>query len=275
MTSTIAPPLPDFLTMPGTSPDLLRKELLDVIQTAIREHPRSQQVAIGPSEVGHPCARRIGYQLLEYDERPDQTPNWKATVGTAIHTWLEEQFGTNNAQHYEPEGTRWLLEETVDCGEVLGQPLVGHCDLYDQVTFTVVDWKSVGPTMLKKYKSKGVGPAYRAQAHLYGRGWARQGRRVDHVAVMFLPRQGELRDAYWWTEPYDEQIALDALQRVNGIALTTQALGNNALGVLPTADAFCQMCPFYKAGATDLTRGCPGDPSAIPSRSRDQITDLV
>src|SRR6202007_2411815 len=94
-----------------------------------------------------------------------------------------------------------------------------------RVTGTVVDWKSVGPTQLTKYKAKGPGGQYRAQAHLYGRGWARRGQDVRHVAVMFLPRNGELREAYFWSEPYDEQVAIQALQRLEGIPLTARALG--------------------------------------------------
>jgi hypothetical protein len=79
---------------------------------------------------------------------------------------------------------------------------------------------------------------------------------------MFLPRNGELREAVWWSEPYDEQIALDALARADGIHTLTAALGHESLPLLGTADAFCRMCPYYLAGSTDLTQGCPGDPGS-------------
>lgn len=271
---TIADPLPDYLTMPGSDPQLLRGEYLDIVRRAIDGHERSLQRAIGPSEVGHPCSRRLGYKFLDYDENPGE-PNWKATVGTAIHSWLELVFGADNARHYEPEATRWILEATLICGAIGGQLLTGHCDLYDQVTFTVVDHKSVGPTQLKKYKAKGPGDQYRVQAHIYGRGWALRGRRVDNVAVMFLPRNGELREAHYWFEPYDEQIALNAIGRADGIASLAASMGDDALQLLPTANAFCTFCPYYVRGSTDLTRGCPGDPSAVPTRSYDRIEDLV
>lgn len=268
MTTLTTPPplldrLPGHLTTPEADPDLLRSELLALIADTIEAHPRSQQVALGPSEVGHPCARRIGYQLLGHPERPGD-PNWKATVGTAVHAWLEEMLTADNPrQPARAEGfTRWVIEATVDCGEIAGTPLRGHCDLFDRVTGTVVDWKTVGPTQLKKYRTSGPGEQYRIQAHLYGRGWARRGQDVRTVAVMFLPRQGELRDAYYWHEPYDEQVALDAIARAEGIALTTQALGSSAPAALPTADAYCSLCPFYKAGSTDPAVGCPGDPAA-------------
>ncbi|WP_067434098.1 hypothetical protein [Nocardioides jensenii] len=265
--------LPAHLTTPGAKPDLLKAELLDLITRAITNHPRSLQVQIGPSEVGHACPRRIGYKLLGHPENPGE-PNWKATVGTAIHAWLEEVMITDNRARYAElaDLTRWIVEATVDCGEVLGHPITGHCDLFDRVTGTVVDWKTCGPTQLKKYKAKGPGPQYRTQAHLYGRGWQHRGQDVHHVGVMFLPRNGDLREAYYWSEPYDEQVALDGLQRLEGIALAARHLGPAVLEQLDTADAFCSMCPYYKANSTDVTVGCPGDPGVRRTQPAPALT---
>lgn len=258
-----AAPLPAHLMQLGSDPSLLGRELIAEITHAIVEHPRSQQVALGPSEIGHPCARRIGYKYLGHQEHVGE-PNWKATVGTALHSWLE---GVMDQTNLRLSGgltgqERFLIESDVVAGTINGQPLGGHCDLYDRVTATVVDWKSVGPTQLKKYKSKGPGDQYRIQAHLYGRGWQNQGLPVERVAVMFLPRNGELRESYYWSETYDEQIALAALQRAEGIAITTAALGDASLPLLGTADAFCSLCPFFAARSTDLSAGCPGDPAS-------------
>lgn len=257
--------LPEQLQQKLSDPALLGRELTHLITRRIARHPRSLQTALGPSEIGHDCARRIGYKLLDIDENPGQ-PNWKATVGTALHTWLEDMLTDDNRSTGEQ---RWIVEETVTVGTIAGQPIHGHCDVYDQVTGTVVDWKTCGPTQLTKYRSKGPGQQYRAQAQLYGRGWAARGMRVERVAVMFLPRNGELREAHYWSEPYDEQVALAALQRAEGIHHAVQALGDKALAVLPTADAFCQLCPYFAAKSTDLAEvGCPGDPNARPNSPR-------
>lgn len=256
--------LPERLQQRLADPALLGRELLHLITRRIHSHPRSLQVAIGPSEVGHDCARRIGYKMLGVDENPGE-PNWKATVGTALHTWLEDMLAADNAAAAE---TRWLVEETVTVGSIGGRDIHGHCDVFDLVTGTVVDWKSVGPTQLKKYRAHGPGGQYRSQAHLYGRGWVARGHRVERVAVMFLPRNGELREAFYWSEPYDEKVALAALQRAEGIHTAVSMLGAQALAVLPTADAFCQLCPYWKANSTDLEAGCPGDPGARPNSPR-------
>jgi hypothetical protein len=169
-----------------------------------------------------------------------------------------DRYNLRNASYLEGQ-ERFYIETRVSVGEVNGVEITGSCDLYDRVTGTVVDHKFPGPTMLNKYRKKGPGKQYRDQAHLYGRGWVRAGLPVNRVMIAFLPRHGELDDAFIWSEPYDEQVALDALQRVEGIDLTVRALGVAALELLPTAPHYCATCNYFQANSTDLERGCPGD----------------
>lgn len=256
--------LPDNLTRRGPEPPALSDDLLNVIKTAITGHPRSQQKTIGPSELGTPCSRRLGYKLSGVEEVNQRGTPWKPTVGTAVHSWLEEAVILANAKDPVRENghTRWLVEHRVNVGEVNGQPVIGSCDLYDQVTRTVLDWKIVGVTSLRRYRSKGPGQQYRTQAHLYGRGCIRRGLLVDHVAIFFLPQNGELADGYFWTEPYDEQMALDALLRADSAISLINTLGAGAVAVLPTADAFCDYCPWFLPASTELKEACPGHSEA-------------
>jgi hypothetical protein len=259
------PPLPEQLMRRGTDGDVLGKELMGIIEYAITQHPRTLQKRIGPSEVGHPCARRTGYKLMGAPEfNPNQGVAWKPTIGTATHTWLEgvfDRYNLNLGPEYGGQ-ERFLLEQQVDVGEIGGVYITGHSDVYDRVTCTVVDWKVTGPGMLKGYKRNGPGHEYRAQGHLYGRGFTRLGLPVERVMIVFLPRNEELHHAHIWHEPYDEQVALDALAKANGIDALTKARGVEALTQLPTADAYCHRCPFFKAGSVDLKFGCPGDPAS-------------
>jgi len=237
-------------------------DYLTAITSAILTAPRSLQKAPGPSELGSPCARRIGYKLLGMP-RNDQRPNWKATVGTGVHLWLAEAFAADNER--EP---RWLIETKVGVGFADRHNITGHCDLYDIKTGTVIDHKTAGPTMLKKYKKQGAGQQYETQGHLYGRGWQLKGFPVKQVMITFLPRQGELDDMYiWGPHPYDEQIAIDALQRVAGIQAAIDVLGWEALAALPTAEAYCVFCDYYRHKSQDLRKGCPGDPSVHARQS--------
>jgi len=256
-------PLPDGLRYVDPKGEALTQELMNAIVDAIVNSERSLQLLPGPSELGSPCSRLLGYKMLGIPERV-RVPNWKATVGTGTHLWMEtafDRYNLANAQFLNGQ-ERFYIETRVNVGEVNGVPITGSCDVYDRVTGTVVDWKTCGPTILEKRRRKGPGQQYRIQAHLYGRGWQRAGLPVTRVMIVFFPRNGELDDAHVWSEPYDEQIAIDALQRVEGIDHATRALGTAALELLPTDNVYCSTCAYFKAKSTNLEEGCPGDPSA-------------
>lgn len=241
----------------------LQAELLGVVENAVANHPRSLQKAIGPSEIGHPCARRIAYKLAGAPEvnTGGRVP-WKPTIGTAVHSWLDETFSAANTarEDYNSTGGRYWCEVRVDVGEIAGQAITGSCDL--RVDDTVIDFKIVGDAQLRKYKAGGPGDQYRIQSHLYGRGWQRRGVPIRRVGVWFLPRNQELRQNHLWSEPYDEQVAVDALTRVEGIAKLAAALGPAAAALLPAVESYCTGCPFFRAGSTDPATGCPGALSA-------------
>src|SRR5690606_22301369 len=138
------------------------------------------------SEIGIPCDRCLGHKLAGTPEVPGPLP-WLPTVGTAVHAWLDEAF-TDATLRLAGEGreARWISEAKVDVGEIDGVTITGSCDLYDIETATTVDWKVVGASTLRLAKA-GPSPTYRAQGHLYGRGWTRAGRPVRRVAIFYLP----------------------------------------------------------------------------------------
>lgn len=257
-------PLPDQDMVRDLPLDHLQGELTYFVEDAIHNAPRSLQKALGPSEVGIECARRIGYRLA--DVTPVNTGDgWLATIGTATHAWLERVFSRANQRLGHP---RFLMEQRVTVGTLAGEPVVGSTDLYDRVTCTVVDFKILGKSTLDRLRKKGPSDQYRTQGHLYGRGWATAGHPVDRVAIWGLPRNSPLRDAHLWAEPYDERVATGALTRVEGIASLTSAMGTGALALLPTADSYCSYCPFFRSGATDLGTGCPGHPGSRANSGR-------
>lgn len=274
------------------SPDLLFDELLYEIRQHIDNHPRSQQTRIGPSEVGMACARRLGHKLAG-TLPPDTHDKWLATIGTAVHAWLEGALSAANDRWAAHDGKpRFLIEQRVTIGQVAGDDIDGSTDAYDTVTDTVVDWKIVGPTRLKKYRRHGPGPQYRNQGHGYGRGWAAKGYNVRRVMVVFLPRNGPLSDAFSWSEDYDEQVALDALARANRIDAAVKILGSAAytetnagmvergLGMLADPageyDALalpidfdgCRFCPL-------MNNGCEGDTTAAEAKKAKAFEGLI
>lgn len=245
-------------------------DLLSVIRHQADNAPRSMQTAIGPSEIGTPCDRKLALKLLGAPVQNTTVDRWTATVGTAVHAWIADAFTADNARlAAEGQSPRWLLEQRV----TVRTGLAGSCDLYDLRTHTVVDWKTTGVTRLRAYRAAGdPGQQYRQQAHLYGMGWANMGLPVATVAVVFLPRSGILRDSYHWSQPYDPAVAQAALDRADQILVALDAAGVDAdperMRALPRDTAMCEHCDFYTADrSVSPLDGCNGpleDPAYEP-----------
>ena len=226
--------------------------LLDVVTRAGIWTPRAGQVAIGPSEVGHACTRRIAYKLLDW-EKPNemQGGSWAAQVGTAIHAYLAEIFG-------KKEG--YLVEQRVN---IRGN-LSGTVDLYDTKNGVVIDWKTTGSSKLAAYRKDGADPQHVIQVHLYAYGLAAQGADVKKVALAYLPTSGQLSDGYVDIRDYDENIALDAFKRLDTIhALLAQVdveQNPDFWSQIPAKTSrLCAWCPYFKPFSKALNEGCPGD----------------
>lgn len=197
-------------------------DLQAVVEHAINNHPRSLQVELGPSELGNGCDRCLIHLLAGHTPTAQPTP-WLPTIGTAVHEWLEgvvlRHLGATGTDRYIPEGR-------VTVGQVRGIDISGSSDLFDVHTGTVVDYKVVGKSTLDKSARHGASTTYRRQAHLYGRGWAALGYDVRSVAIWFMPRNSTSLDhGLIHQEPYDEQVAVDTLDRANRLAAFVDALG--------------------------------------------------
>jgi hypothetical protein len=240
----------------GGAPELTLKEYRWVIEEGIRNQPRSKQTRIGPSEIGNPCQHCLAAKLAGWDKNEDGIP-WLPTVGTAVHAYLEDTFEIDNLRYITNTGKpRWLIEQKVDIGEIGDTPITGSTDLFDTYTGMVLDHKIVGVSTLNKARRTGPSPVYRTQAHSYGRGWKRAGYNVTNVAICYLPRNDVTLDkAVYWHEPFNEQIAIDALTHVNQLNRNLTALESVSpdardawITTLPRA-ASCWDCARYPDGA--------------------------
>lgn len=219
-----------------------------VIENAIAAHPRSLQKRIGPSEIGIECDRRILYKLAGINE-PPRPPAWKPAVGTAVHEQLERWFDAESVNG-DLTNADWITEWEITVG-MLGTgpdaiPITGHSDLFHRPTGTVIDHKVVGPKQLTKYRLHGPSQQYRVQAHLYGKGFTESGgwEPAREVAISFLPRDGELSKSYWWSEPYNPHVAIEALNRLNSLYGLLQIVGiEAAVNAKPICDdPWCPWC---------------------------------
>lgn len=242
----------------------LKTSLINVIlwaQSGVM-NPRGQQLAIGPSELGTVCDRRIGYRIAGVEKVNVDLDPWPMVVGTAVHSWLERAFTVwNEANERSPA---WLTETPLQLDPVVQ----GTSDLYSHEYQAVIDWKGAGPDVMKKVRREGAPLGYQIQAHLYGYGYTLQGLPVQKVCLVFLPRAGWLKDMYVWCEDYNQDIAETAIARLYRIAQDLMELDTstypdrwNQVSATPSND--CGWCPYYSpstetvaAGATD--RGCPG-----------------
>lgn len=198
-----------------------RDTMRGVIEAAIAHHPRSLQTRIGPSAVGTECDACLVLMLAEVPG-PVET-DWLPFIGRCVHAELDLIAVRHEAAATQP---RFLSELSVTVGEIDGTPITGSCDLFDIVTGTAVDYKCVGTATLRSARGNGPSAVYRTQAHLYGRGWVRLGYRVDHVAIWYLPRnEPSISNAIFWTEPYDQAVAVAALDRATFWAGLVRTLG--------------------------------------------------
>jgi hypothetical protein len=237
----------------------LAAELRDVVITADAVRPRTTQVALGASDLGQPCLRRLAYRLMDEPRFNDhQTSTWAAIVGTAVHVSLADAFATANQRLGR---IRYLVEQRV---EIRGD-IKGTSDLYDFDRATVIDNKVVGISTLKNCRLNGISDEYRVQVHGYGKGYRKLGLPVEHVAIAFYPRAHDIADLHVWSEPYDETVIDDALDRHDKLVSLIDELdvehhpGHYRL-VPATPGRICMYCPWFKAGpdtGTGVT--CPGN----------------
>jgi hypothetical protein len=247
-----------------TLPPSTVTEMREVLANLDASRPRSRQTTLGPSELGTPCQRQIAYKIAGAPQQPPTTrPPWAPMQGTAIHALMEKALHHHNA---ELGRRRWLVEERLQ----IDHEISGHGDAYDLDHQMVVDWKYVGVTNLRKAKRKTVpnhelvSPDYRVQAHLYGYGHARAGRPVQWVRLVLLARSHNYEDSTEWTEAYNPEIAIWALDRyyatqdlIKALDLANQPALWSAIPAAPGGS--CDWCPFRRQGAPADGTGCPGN----------------
>ena len=239
---------------------LLKSELVEIIRWHEQQNPRGHQALIGPSEIGDPCDRRIGYRIAGIPACNKDFDAWPAIVGTAIHSWLQTAVNNWMTCH---GSTDWRTETTLAVNEFVE----GHADLYWNKHDTVIDHKTQGPDVFKKTKVNGPAPGYVIQAQVYGYAFEQAGLPVKKVALAFFSRAGWLRDMYVWTADYDSAIAKNAIARMYGIAAQVVNLdilkeSHRWEQVQATPSNTCAFCPWYNPGKDPEVgadaNGCPG-----------------
>jgi hypothetical protein len=241
----------------GDDASNLADRIKDVVNNRSVNAPRSQQKRIGLSEVGEICVRKTSYKLLDWEKTNPATDPWASISGTAIHSWLADAF--------EEFPDQYLVEHPVKVTEELG----GTADLFDIERKMVIDHKCVGATSMRSRKKDGMTHQQRIQINLYGLGIEKefgQGA-VEKVALAFYPLGGRLDGLHTIVEPYNRQMALDAIQRLEDTQVLLWQLDPESSpknwDLIPTTPSkSCSYCPWFLPFSQDGSKGCPGEVNA-------------
>lgn len=241
------------------APDLasaLKEKMTGAVRDYYASRPRSQQVAIGPSQLGNPCDRQLALKSLGYGERGQglKSDPWTAFIGTSVHAGLESVYQWHN----ETNPGNWIIEQRVE----IAPGISGTADLFHDGT--VIDHKIAAEATMTKARKGIVSETYRVQLQAYGYGFTRAGYDVANVAIAFWPRGtgawlGGLEIVSF---PYEADVTERALTRwytlVNAaIDLDLEHVPERAQ-LLPTADGPCTWCPFFDFTGRAPAPSCKG-----------------
>ena len=232
----------------------VRDALTEIIEWGSRRG-RSDQITVGPSELGTPCDRELAYRIAGVSgvQHPDPLP---AIIGTAAHAWMEETVQAFQEAH----GLYRFQTEMKVAPDVA---LSGTTDLYWQEKSLVLDWKFPGTDAMRKLRTEGFSQRYRTQLNLYGKGHIRAGRPVTHVGIVAMSRSGWLRDMWVKIEPYDEAVADVAIRRMYRLGAKITEAGIledpsrwSTITAAPSRN--CGYCRMFRTGGDADGTGCPG-----------------
>lgn len=239
--------LESFFSASNPVEDALRSDIIAMVRHKASNAPRSLQTAMGPSETGHPCMRKMAYSLMSVPRCNAEWDPFPSIVGTAVHSWLQEAAEQDNERLGRK---RWLIETRVE----VTPGLSGSCDLFDQDSGCVIDHKVLGVTSYMA-KIKDPGLTYRNQVHQYGRGFKRLGYEVNRVAIAIFPRAGTLSKMHLWSEPYDDARVDEVLARRDAVIgllddLDVESNPERYQWIPATPDQ-CTFCPQWKPEPTN------------------------
>lgn len=235
---TFVPPAAQGVPAAGGVAGLVRADLLTAIHGRYRNNPRSLQAAVGPSQVGHPCARNLAFLAAGHPRSEQYNDPWPSILGTAAHAWLAETLDPL------PD---WITERRVH----IGGGMSGSGDAFHVPTGTVVDFKILGNTTFTQLRNEepdapywfaGGGQTYRTQIQCYGTGFVNAGFQVRHVALAILGRAKRLSDLFMVSWGYDPAVSAHALARLQAARLLATA-GVHPMAV-PAQPGHCHFCPF-------------------------------
>jgi len=195
---------------------------------------RSQQTAIGVSQLGS-CRRQVWHKL-NGDKGTNPTLRLPAIMGTAIHALIEQALPVDGA----------LVEHRV---EIDGYP-PATIDYFKDGE--VVDWK----TITLKNAAYFVSKQKRWQVQTYAYLLSLTGVEVHTVTLVGIPRDGTENDIVVHSEPFNPDVALEALAWLRNVEEATEPPAPER-----EPASFCRRyCEFYGSVCHGQPKDSTGEP---------------
>ena len=216
-------------------------DIVNTLSTALKQadsgRARSQQKTLGASSVGG-CRRQAWHILQGTPKTNHDTENLAAIIGTAIHSTIFEAM-----KSYDVFGDDFILEENF-----YDEYFKGNCDFYSKSSQTVYDWKSVTLSKL----SKGGLPTkqQKMQVNIYA-SLISQHYPVKKVGLVFIPRDGKMRDIQVWEDKPSPKLVQEAKDWVKDVQDRTEPPAPER-----SANFFCAEYCSYFDPTSEI--GCPG-----------------
>lgn len=216
-------------------------DIVKTLQTALvaadSQRDRSLQVEIGASAIGG-CRTQAWHTINGTPTTNEGTESLAAIIGTAIHDTVQKALSA-----YDLFGEDFLLEEALQLPE-----LKGHADFYSKSGRLVADWKTT--TLKKIANGTYLDKQKKIQVQLYAKMLAEK-YPVERVALVFIPRDGRMRDIVVWEDIYRPELANEGLAWLREVKAMETAPAPER-----SAQYFCRdFCKFYdETGAV----GCKG-----------------
>jgi hypothetical protein len=207
-----------------------------------QQRPRSQQRGPGFSSLGG-CARRVWHECRHDEPCNHDLECMAAVMGTALHGAFETAIERYAKLH--SLDIRFEVPLRLPAIDLTGSADIVHPPELDDIKTTTL--KS-----LAWYRKHGAPRNNVWQAQAYAMAWnlERPDDPVEHVNLIYIPRDGHFSDVYVYQMPYESDIAEQAVRWFEDIAAADEAPAPEK------DDSYCsRFCPFFG----EL---CPGAPRA-------------
>ena len=255
-----APSIQEHLRL--TEADRIADQVAEIIRYENKHHPRSLQKELGPSEIGHPCSRKLVLHIIDAPECNPGFDPLPSEIGIAYHARMERHLLATNIRLGRE---RYIAEQRVTSwhgGEGGAGDLVGSADCYDTDTHTVLDWKILGNTSMDDMRLHGPKTSYRRQVQLYGRAYELLGYPVKSVAIVAIPKSGTTYGIKAYPYAYDPTVADRVRERWHQLIVLADVLGvernPKMTAAVEAVEETCEFCPFFSRTPDGSGYQCAG-----------------